>query len=160
MTPDQTPKPDEPENLSFGALAEDLEGFLPRKKEIEVPDRDIHGEEISLSEQEKLREKKEMEMQINAKVLGASGAKRQPMWVKSCAIAGVSVFLFFFLSRNPGMKGFEPMGSYATMVVGAGSALWGFSGMSSDEEPYQKILNGVCLAVSVIIVIAAWLSRG
>jgi len=163
MAPD-TPRgpkpPEDSDDLSFGALANDMEGFLPWKQEIEVPTHDFEGNEISASEQDALRQKKEIEAKLNAKVLGASGSKAAPMWIKGVMISSVSVGVLIFLPLNQGMQSMQPMGSYVSMGIGAGAALWCLNGVMKDDAPYEKLLNGIGFAVAAVVVIAAFLKMG
>jgi hypothetical protein len=163
MAPD-TPRsqrpPDSSEDLSFGALANEMEGFLPRKQEIEVPTRDFEGNEISISEQEAIRQKKEIEAKLNAKVLGASGSKAAPMWIKGVMISAVAVGVLIFLPLNQGMQSMQPMGSYVSMAIGAGAALWCLNGVMKDDAPYEKFLNMAGFAAAAVVVITAFLKMG
>ncbi|MBI1320364.1 MAG: hypothetical protein GC168_15660 [Candidatus Hydrogenedens sp.] len=159
MTPDSErnrgPQPPA-DDFSFDALANEMEGYLPRKQEIEVPTRDFEGNEISLDEQDRLRQKKEMEQKINAKVLGASGSKSGPMWFKGLIVSGVSLGVYVLLLSNQGVAP-AAMYSYITMAIGAGAALWCINGVTRDEAAYEKVLNGVGFAVAAAVVVAAFL---
>lgn len=148
------------EDLSFGALREEMSEVFPLRHEQEVPDRTPDGDPLSLSEQEKIRERKEMEARINAKVLGASAAVAPPMWIRGFVLAAVSVLLLFFLVFNQGFKMFQPYGSYFTIVVAAGTVLWCVNGMLKDDEPRDKALAAVGAVAGGAVALLAFLNAG
>lgn len=155
-----TPRKPPVENFSFDALREEMGDVFPTHKEVEVPETSATGERLSMSEQEALREKKEWEAKINAKVLGASAAVSPPMWIRGFVLAGVSIAVLFFLVLNTGFQSFQPMGSYITMVIGAGATLWNVNGILKDEEPRDRGLATVGAVLSAAVVGLAFLRMG
>lgn len=136
------------EDLSFGALLEEMGDVFPAREEVAVPTQSATGEAISFSEQERLREKREMEAKINAKVLGASGAVAPPMWIKGLFISGVAIVLLFTLANN---ATFQPIGAYATLIVALGAAAWNINGVMKDDETRDRALAAVGAVVALAV---------
>ncbi len=158
----EQPAPRKPpvENFSFDSLREEMGDVFPAQKEVEVPESSPTGERLSLSEQEALREKKEWEAKINAKVLGASAAALPPMWIRGFVLAGVAFGLLVLLVFNSGFQSFQPIGSYVTMLVGAGAVLWNVNGIMKDDEPRDRALAAVGAVISGAVVALAFVRMG
>ncbi len=148
------------EDTSFGSLREEMEEVFPLRHEHEVPEHSPTGEPLSLSDQEKLREKKEMEAKINARVLGGSGATTPPMWIRGFVLAATSVALLFFLVFNSGFRMFQPFGSYITIGISVGTVLWCLNGILKDDEPRDKALAAVGAVIGAAVILLAFLNMG
>lgn len=156
------PAPRKPpvENFSFDSLREEMGDVFPARQEVEVPQVSPTGEQLSISQQEELREKKEMEAKINARVLGASAAVVPPMWIKGLVLSGIAFGLLLLLVFNSGFQSFQPMGSYVTMLVGGGAVLWNVNGIMKDDEPRDRALAAVGAVVGLAVVALAFVNSG
>lgn len=159
---EKDPSPHQPpvEDTSFGALREEMPEVFPLRHDYEVPEQSPTGEPLSLSDQEKLREKKEMEAKINARVLGGSGSVTPPMWIRGFVLSGASVALLIFLVFNSGFRMFQPIGSYVTIGVSIGTVLWCVNGMFKDDEPRDKALAAVGAVIGAAVILLAFLNSG
>ena len=157
-----TPNPNEPpqEDYSFGALREEMPDVFADPPVAPVAERDALGEPLSLSDQEKLREKAERDAMLNARVLGESGARSAPMWIKGFLLVGVSAALLWFLVLNPSLKSYSTQTGYLTMFIALGTAAWCGNGVMKDDEPRDRALAAVGALLGLAILLVAFLNTG
>jgi hypothetical protein len=93
------------------------------------------------------------------RVLAASGGKKTPIWLQALFIGGLSLLLLLPIVGGSGFVMFQPWYSYVVIFLAAVTAFWAVYGMVHEEEPKERLLCLIGLAMALAAISAAWLLR-
>jgi len=94
------------------------------------------------------------EDQGTTRMLTGSAAKGTPMWISGAFLGALSWGMCYFLALN---TAFQPLGTYASLVISAGGIAWGISALrnESDTAGERKLgLIGLGLSATAFAVAA------
>ena len=168
--PGPAPKPAAPqaESFSFQDLMKDLEPMPPAggtsfqdlggpaaapaaPRDLDDPrndrNRGAHGlDDIPDPDIEKKLQQMLGEDKTNARMLTGSATKGNPMWISGAFLGTLSWGMCYFLALGPA---FQPIGTYASLVISAGGIVWGISALRNESDtPTERKLGLIGLALS------------
>ncbi len=93
------------------------------------------------------------------RVLTASGGKKTPIWLQAFFVGGLSLLLLLPIVGGSGFVMFQPGYSYVVMFLAAVTAFWAVYGVVHEEEPKERWLCLIGLAMALAAITVAWLTR-
>ncbi len=106
-----------------------------------------------------LPEARRSKFEQDMRVLGASGGKKTPIWLQAFFVGGLSLLLLMPIAGGSGFVMFQPWYSYAVIFLAAGNTFWSLYGVVHEDEPRDRWLCLIGLAMALAAITAAWLMR-
>ncbi len=93
------------------------------------------------------------------RVLGESGGKKTPIWLQAFFVGGLSLLLLLPIVGGSGFVMFQPWYSYGVIFLASITAFWAIYGMVHEDEPKERWLCLIGLAMALASTVAAWVTR-
>jgi len=93
------------------------------------------------------------------RVLGASGGKKTPIWLQVFFVGGLSLLLLLPIVGGSGFVMFQPWYSYVVIFLAAGNTFWSVYGVVHEDEPKDRWLCLIGLAMGLAAIAVAWIMR-
>jgi hypothetical protein len=106
-----------------------------------------------------LPEARRKKFEQDMRVLGASGGKKTPIWLQAFFVGGLSLLLLLPIVGGSGFLMFQPWYSYMVIFLAAGNTFWAIYGVVHEDEPRDRWLCLIGLAMALAAITVAWLTR-
>ncbi len=106
-----------------------------------------------------LPEARRKKFEQDMRVLGASGGKKTPIWLQAFFLGGLSLLLLLPIVGGSGFVMFQPWYSYVVIFLAGGTVFWAVYGIVHEEEPKDRGLCVIGLAMALAAIAVAWLMR-